>query len=168
LSESGEPLRLRKFRPADAPQVNRLALAAFDEFKTHYSDWPAMADALGRTARLAEQGDIILAECADTVIGAVAYIPPGRPKPSCFDIAWPTIRMLVVDPAHRGSGAGRALTQACIERARSHRSPVIALHTSPFMTVALSMYLRMGFELLRDGPRVFGAPTAVYLKALPP
>jgi hypothetical protein len=34
------------------------------------------------------------------------------------------------------------------------------------MAVALSMYIRMGFELLRDGPPVFGAPTAVYLKTL--
>jgi ribosomal protein S18 acetylase RimI-like enzyme len=93
-------------------------------------------------------------------------VPPGRPKPSCFDVGWPIIRMLVVDPAHRGQGAGGALTEECINRARRDRSPVIALHTSPFMAVALSMYIRMGFELLRDGPPVFGAPTAVYLKTL--
>jgi len=34
-------ITLRDFRPADAPQVNRVALAAFDQFKMHYSDWPA-------------------------------------------------------------------------------------------------------------------------------
>lgn len=163
---SDAAIRLRDFRAADAPQVNRLALAAFEQFNTHYADWPAMATALGRTAMLAEGGEIIVAEHDDKVIGAVTFVAPGRPKPSCFDPAWPIIRMLVVDPAHRGSGAGRALTEECIERARRDRSPVIALHTSPFMTVALSMYMRMGFELLRDGPPVFGAPTAVYLKTL--
>jgi ribosomal protein S18 acetylase RimI-like enzyme len=168
LSELREPPRLREFRAADAPQVNRLALAAFDQFKTHYSDWAAMAASLGRTALLAENGEIILAEHDDKIIGAVSYVAPGRPKPSCFDVAWPIIRMLVVDPAHRGAGAGRALTEECIRRARRDRSPVVALHTSPFMTVALSMYIKMGFELLRDGPPVFGAPTAVYLKTLPP
>jgi hypothetical protein len=36
------------------------------------------------------------------------------------------------------------------------------------MTVALSMYLRMGFELLRDGPPIFGVPSALYLKRLSP
>jgi hypothetical protein len=36
------------------------------------------------------------------------------------------------------------------------------------MTVALSMYLRMGFERLRDGPHIFGAPSTVYLKHLSP
>jgi ribosomal protein S18 acetylase RimI-like enzyme len=161
-----DALRLRDFRPADALQVNHLALAAFDQFKTHYSDWPAMAAALGRTAMLAENGEIILAEYEDGIIGAVTYVPPRAPKPSWFDPAWPVIRMLVVDPAHRGLGAGRALTEACLARARRDGSPVIALHTSPFMTAALSIYIGMGFELVRDGPPVFGAPTAVYLKRL--
>jgi len=161
-------MRLRDFRPADAPQVNHLALAAFDQFKTHYRDWPAMAASLARTAALAKDGEMILAQCDNNIVGAVVYVPPGRAKPSCFEIGWPIIRMLVVDPDHRGSGAGRALTEECIARARRDGSPVVALHTSPFMTVALSMYLRMGFELLRDGPSVFGAPTAVYLKKLLP
>jgi hypothetical protein len=53
-----------------------------------------------------------------------------------------------------------------ISRARRDGSAVIALHTSPFMTVALSMYLRMGFERLREGPAIFGAPSAVYLKRM--
>ncbi len=32
---------LRDFRQADAARVSALALAAFDEFKSHYTDWPA-------------------------------------------------------------------------------------------------------------------------------
>jgi hypothetical protein len=43
---------------------------------------------------------------------------------------------------------------------------MIALHTSPIMTVALSMYLRMGFARLRDAPRYLGVDYAVYAKAL--
>jgi ribosomal protein S18 acetylase RimI-like enzyme len=163
-----EPVRLRDFRAADAPQVDRLALAAFGEFKAHYSDWPAMAASLGRMATLAESGEMILAEHADKIIGAVVYVAPRRPKPSCFDVAWPIIRMLVVNPDSRGLGVGRTLTEECIKRARRDGSPVIALHTSPFMTVALAMYVRMGFERLRDGPFIFGAPTAVYSMRLTP
>ena len=33
MSDLREPLRLRDFRAADAPQVNRVALAAFNQFK---------------------------------------------------------------------------------------------------------------------------------------
>ena len=47
-------------------------------------------------------------------------------------------------------------------------SPVIALHTSAIMTVALPMYIRMGFERHRDAPAVYGVPYAVYLKRLVP
>jgi ribosomal protein S18 acetylase RimI-like enzyme len=125
-----------------------------------------MAASVGRMATLAENGEIILAQCFDKIIGAVAYVPPGRPKPSCFDVGWPIIRMLVVDPDRRGLGAGRALTEDCFKRARRDGSAVIALHTSPFMTVALSMYAKMGFAWLREGPAIFGVPSAVYLKRL--
>src|SRR5262245_4255986 len=71
------------------------------------------------------------------------------------------------DPASRGSGIGRALTEECIERARRDRSPVIALHTSQIMTIALPMYLWMGFEWHHEAPSIFGVSYAVYLKKLP-
>jgi hypothetical protein len=34
------------------------------------------------------------------------------------------------------------------------------------MAVALAMYLRMDFRLLRDAPPIFGVPYAVYTKDL--
>jgi GNAT superfamily N-acetyltransferase len=85
-----------------------------------------------------------------------------------FDQAWPVIRSLVVDPKSRGVGIGRALTQECIKRARRDRSPVIALHTSAILKVALAMYLRMGFEWHHDAPAVYGVAYAVSLKKLLP
>ena len=160
-------ITLRNFRDTDAAQVNRVALAAFDEFKSEYTDWPAMVSAVAKMSALAEAGEIVVAELEERIVGAVAYIPPGCPKAPCFDRSWPIIRMLVVDPACRGCGAGRALTEACMERARRDGSRVIALRTSPIMTVALPMYIRMGFRLLRDAPPVFGVPYAVYLREIP-
>jgi ribosomal protein S18 acetylase RimI-like enzyme len=157
---------LRDFREADTARVSAVALAAFDEFKCHYTDWRALAGILGDLSGLIANGEIIVAELQERIAGAVAYIPPGRPKASYFPSEWPVVRMLVVDPACRGHGVGRALTQECIARARRDRSPVIALHTSPIMTVALPLYLRMGFEWIRDAPPIFGVPYGVYLKRL--
>ena len=68
--------------------------------------------------------------------------------------------------AARGKGLGHQLTSECIRRATRDRSPIIALHTSPIMTVALPMYLRMGFAKAYDSPPIFGVPYAVYTKAL--
>ena len=159
---------LREFREADAREINRLAVTAFEEFGGSYSDWPALAAIYGRMSGLAKSGEIVVAEIAANIVGAVAYIPPHQRKAPYFDQAWPIIRSLVVDPGSRGAGVGRALTQECIERARRDGSPVIALHTSAIMTVTLPMYLRMGFEWHHDAPAVYGVPYAVYLKKLSP
>jgi GNAT superfamily N-acetyltransferase len=162
---SGAP-ELRDFRSSDAHDVNRVALAAFTEFAGLYSDWPAMSSRIARTSALADSGEIIVAELEGNITGAVAYIPADRPKPAIFKSAWPIIRMLVVDPVHRGKGLGRALAEECLRRAKRDRAVAIALHTSPIMTVALPMYLKMGFEFVQDAPPIHGVPYGIYLLRL--
>jgi ribosomal protein S18 acetylase RimI-like enzyme len=159
-------IRIRDYQGSDADNLNRVAIAAFSQFREHYQDWPAMLAGLSRTSDLSASGEVIIAELQHAFAGAVAYFGPDRPKAPFFDQRWPIIRMLVVDPAFRGNGIGRALTDECIARARRDGSPIIALHTSPIMTVALPMYLRMGFVKAHDAPPIFGAAYAVYTKAL--
>ena len=159
-------IELRAFRPADAAQVDAVALAAFGQYREAYDNWPAMAAGISGMSALAASGDITVAERAGRIVGAVVYVPAGRPKASFFDVSWPVLRMLVVDPAARGGGIGRALTLACLERARRDGAETIALHTSPIMQVALAMYLRLGFERLRDAPPIHGVPYGVYVKRL--
>jgi GNAT superfamily N-acetyltransferase len=150
----------------DAAEVDDLVIAAFEQFRSEYSDWPAMQVGLRRMSMLAEIGEIIVAERSDRVIGGVAYIPPKGLKAPFFDASWPIIRMLIADPGAPGGDIGRALTEERIDRARRDGSHVIALHTSPIMNVALPMYLRMGFHLVRNAPPLYGVPYAVYLKRL--
>jgi len=159
-------IRIREYESSDAENLNRIAVSAFGEFRDHYQDWPAMRASLSKTSDLSASGEVIIAELQHTFAGAVAYFGPDRPKAPFFDQTWPIIRMLVVDPAFRGKGIGRALTDECIARARRDGSPIIALHTSPIMTVALPMYLRMGFVKACDAPRIFGVAYAVYTKAV--
>jgi len=156
---------LRDYQPVDAEAIRRVALAAFAQFEQDFSDWPLFTTNVAKMPELAKTGEIIVAEDSDQ-IGAVAYIGPQAPKPAFFDPAWPVIRMLVVDPAARGKGIGRQLTEECLRRAERDQSPVIALHTTPIMTVALPMYLRMAFARVRDAPDILGVPYAVYIKAL--
>jgi GNAT superfamily N-acetyltransferase len=159
-------IRLRDYEHADAENLNRIAVAAFDQFRDHYGDWPAMLAGLSKTSDLSASGEVIIAKLQDTFAGAVAYFGPNSQKAAFFDQRWPIIRMLVVDPAFRGKGIGRALSDACIARAKRDGSPIIALHTSPIMSVALPMYLRMGFVKAYDAPPIFGVAYAVYTKAL--
>ncbi|WFU76085.1 GNAT family N-acetyltransferase [Bradyrhizobium sp. CB2312] len=157
---------LRDYQPADADKVVRVALAAFAEFEPHFSDWPLFNANVAKMPRLAQTGEIIVAEDAGRIVGAVAYIGPKATKPAFFDPRWPVIRMLVVDPLARGKGVGRQLTEECLRRAERDQAQVIALHTTPIMTVALSMYLRMGFVKTGEAPDILGVPYAVYVKAL--
>ena len=159
-------IRIREYENSDAENLNRIAVSAFSQFREHYHDWPAMRAGLSKTSDLGASGEVIIAELQHGFAGAVAYFGPDRPKAPFFDKRWPIIRMLVVDPAFRGNGIGRALTDECIARARRDGSPIIALHTSPIMSVALPMYLKMGFAKAYDAPPIFGVAYAVYTKAL--
>ena len=162
-------IRIRDYQSSDADNLNRLAIAAFSQFRDHYQDWPAMLAGLSKTSDLSASGEVIVAELQitglrDKFAGAVAYFGPNSQKAAFFDQRWPIIRMLVVDPAFRGKGIGRALSDECIARAKRDGSPIIALHTSPIMSVALPMYLKMGFVKAYDAPPIFGVAYAIYTK----
>jgi hypothetical protein len=66
--------RLRAFADGDAAEVNDLAAAAFEEFRSEYSDWPAMEAGLRRMSMLSEIGEIIVAALEGRIIGAVVGI----------------------------------------------------------------------------------------------
>jgi ribosomal protein S18 acetylase RimI-like enzyme len=158
--------QIRNFSASDAERVNELAVDAFSAFRDEYSDWKALARTLGNTAALAESGEMIVATRKSAVVGAVVYVASGLPKREFFDPEWPIVRMLVVSPQHQRLGIGRALMDECVRRAVRDRAPLIALHTSPIMKVALPLYLRMGFVHHRDAPALMGVPYGIYVKLL--
>lgn len=158
--------RLRDFQPSDAGAVDALGVAAFEQYAGHYEDWQGFRTKIARMSSLAETGEIIVATSGSTIVGAVAYLGPGAPKSSFFPPDWAVMRMLVVSPNSRGQGIGRSLADACIARARRDDAEVFGLHSSPIMTVALPMYLDMGFELVRDAPEIHGVRYGIYAKRL--
>ena len=72
------------------------------------------------------------------------------------------VRLLAVEPSLRSRGAGRALTQACIDLARRQGKGQVILHTTRAMKVAWEMYERLGFvrsgelDFSQHGLPVFG------------
>ena len=159
-------IAIRDYRSADADAVNRIALTAFSDFKDDIGDWPSMARNVGNMAGIAGSAELIVATVDDHVAGAVGYVGPGIEKQEWFEREWPVVRMLVVSPAHRGLGIGRALMEECILRARRDAAPLLALHTTPIMVVAVGLYQRIGFTLLRPAPTRYGVPYGIYVKHL--
>lgn len=60
------------------------------------------------------------------------------------------IRFLWVAPEARFMGVGKALTNACIHKARDKGQSQIVLHTTAAMTIAWQLYEGMGFERSKD------------------
>ena len=158
--------QIRDFRLEDTTAINQVALRAFEEYRSTFSESFAFEERIGNMAALASIGEIIVASSGADILGAVAYIPAHAPKSNFFKQEWPVMRMLVVAPNYRGKGIGRALSEECINRARRDGSPEMALHTSSIMKVALPMYQRMGFEYQYEAPPLFGVPYGVYLRRL--
>lgn len=159
---------IRSFRSSDADEVDRIAVAAFAEHSSSYSDWPQLRDRLARMSEHATEAEVLVAELGGRLVGAVLYVAPHRPRPAHFDPDWAVMRMLAVDPACRGLGLGKSLADACVSCAVRDRAEILALHTSPMMGAALGVYRRMGFSFLRKAPTNFGAECSILAKRLIP
>lgn len=154
---------IRDYTEADRAAVNAVALAAFAQYAGDYDDWPTFSAGIGRMADLAADGDLLVAERDGAVVGAVVHVGPGRPRSAIYPDDWSVIRMLVVDPAARGAGVGRALVAATLERAQRAQAPAVGLHTSPIMATALRLYEGIGFRREHDLPPIRGVPYARYM-----
>ncbi|MDQ3956778.1 MAG: GNAT family N-acetyltransferase [Actinomycetota bacterium] len=129
--------------------------AAYAEYERSFpaENWrPYIADILDIEGR-SSASELLVADRGGAIAGCVSYYPPGAEMsyPSdTFSVHWPPawagFRLLAVHPDVRGSGVGRVLTEACIERARAQGAPAVGLHTTEQMKVARAMYERMGFE----------------------
>ena len=159
--------KLRNYLDDDSYKINELAVLSFEQFKDHYDDWVSFSNALNKFSELSKAAEIIIATNPDnTIIGAVAYVPPHVKKADFFPQNTPIIRMLVVDPSYRGLGIGKALSLACVDRAVRYGCKSIALHTSSIMDIALPMYLGMGFVKHSEAPDIFGVKYNVYSKEI--
>lgn len=90
---------------------------------------------------------ILLAREGEEIIGCVALRP--------FEDGVCEMKRLYVRPAGRRAGAGRALVEASVARARELGYATMRLDTLPTMDTARALYLSLGFrqiERYNDNP----------------
>jgi ribosomal protein S18 acetylase RimI-like enzyme len=80
------------------------------------------------------------------IVGAITLYPDASREDWGWPPHWAGIRAVAVEPDARGRGVGRALAEACIERAGALGAPTVCLHTAPFMEAAIRMYEGVGFR----------------------
>jgi GNAT superfamily N-acetyltransferase len=142
--------RVRPMRDDEAPRVGALTLAAYDAYGDLRGSYRrALAD-----PRLRRDGctAILVADLGDAVVGTITFLLPddaqweGRPQPA-GDAG---LKILAVDPAHEGRGAGRALVEACLARAREDGRRRMVATSMEWMTRAHRLYERLGFVRHHD------------------
>ena len=150
-ARSSTQFTIRPVGPAEYDALARITLEAYegnrDDLGDDYRD--ELRDVAGRAAAC----PVLVAIGHDgTVLGGVAYVP-GRSNPmsELERDGEAGIRMLSVDPAAQGLGVGRALTVACLERARADGRSGMALYTRPANVPAQQLYASLGF--VRDPDR---------------
>ena len=80
------------------------------------------------------------------VVGSVAFYQDVALEGwSNLPAGWAGFRALVVDPATRGVGVGRALVEQCLARGRDVGAAVLGIHSADYLSHAVELYDRMGF-----------------------
>ncbi|MEV7393302.1 MULTISPECIES: GNAT family N-acetyltransferase [unclassified Streptomyces] len=140
-------IRIRPADPAEYEALGEITAQAYLrdgllDFGESDSYLGELRDVAGRSAA----ADILVAVRNGSLLGGVTFVPAGGPM---ADIARPgeaEIRMLAVDRAARGQGAGEALVRACVERARATAGCFrVVLSTQRTMLAAHRIYERLGF-----------------------
>ncbi|MCW3839436.1 GNAT family N-acetyltransferase [Micromonospora yasonensis] len=138
---------VRRAEPADHPAVARLTVAAYEadgQLKGENGYGAVLADVATR----AETGEVLVAvdEATGAVLGAVTFVLAGTPYAELSGPGEAEFRMLAVDPAAQGRGAGAVLVQACVARATELgcRAVVICVR-SGMAASAHRLYARFGF-----------------------
>ena len=95
---------------------------------------------------LEPEGNFLIAvQEDDVVLGATILLHPGSALQQVAQQGEREFRLLAVESAARGQGAGEALVQECIERCKTEGAEALVLWTRPVMTAAQRLYERLGF-----------------------
>ncbi|MBB5116078.1 GNAT family N-acetyltransferase [Micromonospora echinospora] len=145
-------LLVRRAEPADFPAVARLTVAAY-EADGQLKDESGYAPVLADVATRARTGEVLVAvdDTTGQVLGAVTFVLPGTPYAELAGPGEAEFRMLAVDPAAQGRGAGAALAAACVARAAELGCTAVVICVRAGKAAnAHRLYDRLGFVRLPE------------------
>lgn len=132
---------MRPAAPHQLDAVGELTVAAYRHDGLSYASYePFLRDAASR----ARTATVLVAVRDERLLGAVTVATRLGPWAEQAAPGEAVVRMLVVDPAERGSGAGAALLWACLDVARTDGCTLVRL-SSHEGSPAHRLYERAGF-----------------------
>jgi ribosomal protein S18 acetylase RimI-like enzyme len=153
-------MEIREAAPEDYGAAGEVAVAAYEEF--YEANLGYYADRLRDVASRAKDAVLLVAVEGRTIVGTVTYVPD-QTSSYAEGIAEgeAMIRMLSVAPSHKRRGIGRALSAACVERARSEGKVRLVLHADQIQEASQALYRSIGFH--RDSARDFRPDDETFL-----
>jgi ribosomal protein S18 acetylase RimI-like enzyme len=144
---------IREARPDEYGSAGEVSVAGYREF--YGVSLGSYEDQLRNVVARAAWATILVAVAGGRVLGTVSYVgDAGSELATRFQMLDEgSIRMLAVAPDCRRRGIGRALSEACITRARAEGKRRVVLHADETMTAARDLYEGLGFK--RDPGRDF-------------
>jgi GNAT superfamily N-acetyltransferase len=140
-------MRVEPVTPALYGPLGELTVAAYRGLPGRPTS-DRYAAMLRDVASRAREAEVLVALDDDgSLLGGVTYV--GDPSNSWAEFKAEDeacFRMLAVTPDAQGRGVGRALVEACIERARRDGKSRLSLLTTATMASAHRLYERLGFR----------------------
>ncbi|HEX4910358.1 MAG TPA: GNAT family N-acetyltransferase [Permianibacter sp.] len=148
-----DALHIRDLHESEAEALGQLLVAVYSQLPgfPRSDEQPGYYEMLAAIGAFTKRPltQVLVALHQNTLVGGVVYFGDmaqygsGGTATSVPNAAG--IRLLAVSPNARGLGVGKALTAACIARARQQQRVEVVLHTTKAMQVAWAMYEKLGF-----------------------
>ena len=142
----------------DLPTLAALMHKAFVEYKSAYTDkaFAATTPTSHELAQRMAEGPIWVALDDGALLGTVSAVARAQEV---------YIRGMAVSPEARGRLIGKLLLKTVEDFALAHGQKRLVLSTTPFLTSAIRLYERWGFQRTADAPHdLFGTPLFTMVK----
>ncbi len=149
-----EKVQIRFASPADAAAIAKILREAFAEFEDFYTP-EAFAATIPKAEeirkRFDEEGTIWTVETSGEMVGTVSVVAKGERL---------YIRSMAILPSAQGLGIGRELLETIENFAIEKKFKSLFLYTTHFLSGAIRLYERNGFEHTGEGDadEFFGTP----------
>ena len=156
---NGQEYIVRDASPIEFREVGALMVKVYAQLEGFPSveEQPRYYDMLANIGRLTEKPAtrlLVAVSPEEQIGGGVVYFGDmqfyGSGGTATKEKNAAGFRLLAVDPAARGRGIGKLLTQACIQFAREANLEQVIIHSTKAMQIAWKMYEKMGFQRSED------------------
>src|ERR1035437_9228635 len=147
MTEPQTAFLIRPVRPDENGPLGELTVAAYHSLPDVMDHQDSYDIQLRDVARRAETSCVLVAVGPEgELLGGVTYVRgPDDPYSEELTAGEAGVGVLAGDRSPHSQGIGRALTQACLDRAREAGRERLVLHTGGWMPAAIRLYEKLGF-----------------------